>query len=72
MVIVGAVAAGVEHGVLILRAADGTTWQLLGSPVRSMKGGSRVRLTGRPDDRAMAGTAQQGRRFLVEKVERVE
>jgi len=65
MTIDGVVGDGVEHGVVVLRADDGRTWQLLGPAVPTLRAGSRVRVTGQPDDRDVRGTGQQGRRFLV-------
>ncbi len=63
--VTGTVRSGVEHGVLLLDDAAGRTWQLVGPPVRALRPGQRVRVTGQSDDRGMAGSAQQGHRFLV-------
>ena len=64
----GTVRAGVEHGVLVLDDAAGRTWQLVGAPVRGVRPGTSVEVTGRPDDAGTAGTGQQGHRFRVETV----
>lgn len=68
MVISGTVRGGVQRGVLVLDDAAGRSWQLLGRPIRALRPGTQVSLSGRPDDARMAGTAQQGRRFIVETI----
>jgi len=68
VVISGTVRGGVQRGVLVLDDAAGRSWQLLGPPIRSLRPGMQVSLVGHPDDARMAGTAQQGQRFIVDAI----
>jgi len=64
--VVGTVASGVEHRSVVLRADDGTVWQV--GAARAYLVGCRVRVVGRTRP-GLLTTAMQGTLLKVESVE---
>ena len=68
LTVTGTVRAGVEPGCLLLEAAGGGPWLLVGGERARLRPGARVAVTGRVE-RDLLSTCQQGEPLVVAAIE---